>query len=1239
MKIERIFASLGLGMRAKLIALFVVIKVIPLIFIALVAWRQAWLLGEELKKRTVDISSTAVKALTESGDIAVNDAMVALDRRATDEIERMSTDTALAVAKFLYARDDDLRFLASLEPDEAVFRRFALGKTGRLVRMGRWELAPDGKSWRREYLGSAPEQVISGIEENDHSFHYRPPERFSYETRPLYLEITFVAPDGMERVKVTTSERMSKALRDVSDRRNTYAGAETYFDELKKLGPGEIYVSDVIGEYVGTNLIGMYTPENCAKRGVPYEPEKQAFAGRENPRGRRFEGLVRWAVPVVEKGRVAGYVTMALDHDHIMEFTDHIMPTAERYTELSDAYEGNYAFIWDYKGRSIVHPRHHSITGFDPATGDPQVPWLEDRIYDAWQASGLPYAEFVKNVPTFAAQSNSKKPARQLTERGLVGLDCRYLNFAPQCTGWFDLTSRGGSGSFLILWSGLWKLNTAAAIPYYTGNYGKSPRGFGFVAVGAGLADFHRPAAVTREVIRKRVTDTDAQLQDMAASTFRAIGENLLDTARRLTVSTGLMILAVVLIAVWLASAFTGSITRMIRGISRFRSGERQFRFNAVIKDEMGALADSFDDMADAVAESVHVPMCIVDLDRNLKYANAGALALFNESEPAHVVGKPYEQFSIFPKDSPYCPITALENGTEAEVLFHAPSGRYRRGSATWLTDNEGRHMGMIITVADVTDLIEEQKRIERQRALLSSVFEASPDLMWYQDIAGRYLGVNPRFAAAFGTDARAVRGRTPQECLPASVALTIAENDSLAFESAGPVYTEERCVFADGHEEILDVVRTPLFDATGKTVGLLGVGRDVTQRVNVENRLRRTRRELRKAAAAANRASESKSAFLARMSHEIRTPMNAIIGLTNIAKRKLKDDGADKEEILHYVSRIESSSAHLLGLLNDILDISKIEAGKIELTEESFDLPRLISGVTGIISPRCREKGIAFHVDEQGLETANFIADHLRLRQVLINLLGNAVKFTPECGEIWFTVKQTGRADGMTTVHFSVRDTGIGIDPEQKERLFKPFEQLGSHITRQFGGTGLGLSISKSIVNMFGGDITVVSEEGKGSVFSFDLRLKEDATRADAAEAVVSDVTTLSGRRALLVDDVEVNRVIVIDMLSDAGMIIEEAEDGAVALEKFRQSPPGWYDVIFMDIQMPNMNGYDAATAIRALSRDDARTVPVFALTANAFKEDVDRAIASGMNGHLAKPLEADKLLETLLSWFGRGA
>ena len=247
--------------------------------------------------------------------------------------------------------------------------------------------------------------------------------------------MTFIDLDGKERVKVVNSPRMNPALRDVSKPENTFVRAEHYFAELQKLEPGQVYVSEVIGAYVGSRIIGHYTPLSVAKAGLPFEPEQSAYAGKENPLGKRFEGLVRFAAPVVEKGHITGYVTLALDHDHLMEFTAHLVPTNERYTEIPDASEGNYAFIWDHKGRSIVHPRHFSITGYNPDSGEPQIPWLEDRIYDKWQASGKNYLNFIQDEPQFVAQSNTKKPAKELTQKGLVGLDCRYLNFAPQCTG------------------------------------------------------------------------------------------------------------------------------------------------------------------------------------------------------------------------------------------------------------------------------------------------------------------------------------------------------------------------------------------------------------------------------------------------------------------------------------------------------------------------------------------------------------------------------------------------------------------------------------------------------------------------------------------------------------------------------------------------------------------------------------------------------------------------------------
>ena len=462
-------------------------------------------------------------------------------------------------------------------------------------------------------------------------------------------------------------------------------------------------------------------------------------------------------------------------------------------------------------------------------------------------------------------------------------------------------------------------------------------------------------------------------------------------------------------------------------------------------------------------------------------------------------------------------------------------------------------------------------------------------------------------------------------------------ENFRAAIEGRTPLYTEETVYFADGHSENMDVVRIPQFNAGGEVLALLGVARDVSQRVAVEKELRRIQTELQEACATANRANEAKSSFLARMSHEIRTPMNAIIGMANIARKKLHA-GSPTDELLNCANQIEVSSHHLLGLLNDILDISKIEAGKIELSEDSFALSKLVDSVESIIRPRCMEKNIAFNVAVEGIATAHLKADSLRLRQVLINLLGNAAKFTPELGEILFRVRQEDRRRGERLISFLVQDNGAGIAEETLKTLFKPFEQGGTHIARAYGGTGLGLSISKSIIKHMGGDIAVTSTPGKGSAFSFLLWLKEADNTPQQREAPDKSPAALAGKRILLVDDVEINRIIVIEQLSNLGLRMDEAADGTEAVAMFARSPVNFYDLIFMDLQMPRMDGYAAAKAIRAMDRPDARSVPIIALTANAFKEDVDLVLANGMNGHLAKPLENDKLMEMLEKLLANG-
>jgi CheY-like chemotaxis protein len=359
---------------------------------------------------------------------------------------------------------------------------------------------------------------------------------------------------------------------------------------------------------------------------------------------------------------------------------------------------------------------------------------------------------------------------------------------------------------------------------------------------------------------------------------------------------------------------------------------------------------------------------------------------------------------------------------------------------------------------------------------------------------------------------------------------------------------------------------------------------------------------------------------------------MNAIIGMTNIVKKKLGDSGSVSDEIMGNIDQIEISSQHLLGLLNDILDISKIEAGKIELSEEVVDLSKLVHTVETIIKPRCDDKNIIFVPVYEFPPQASFTSDSLRLRQVLINLLGNAVKFTPECGEIKFSVAQKDKKDGKVLLEFAVKDNGIGISPEAQAMLFKPFEQTNNQISHKYGGTGLGLAISQSIVQLLGGDISVRSVEGKGSDFSFSLWLPEAEKEAETDVNMEDATGLLKGKRALLVDDVEINRVIAVNLLEYTGITIDEADDGVSALKIYNEKPENFYDIIYMDVQMPNMNGYDAATAIRNAGRADSKTIPIVALTANAFKEDIDKAIASGMNAHLAKPMEPEKVLEITL-------
>jgi CheY-like chemotaxis protein len=266
------------------------------------------------------------------------------------------------------------------------------------------------------------------------------------------------------------------------------------------------------------------------------------------------------------------------------------------------------------------------------------------------------------------------------------------------------------------------------------------------------------------------------------------------------------------------------------------------------------------------------------------------------------------------------------------------------------------------------------------------------------------------------------------------------------------------------------------------------------------------------------------------------------------------------------------------------------------------------------------------------------FLSDELRLRQVLINLLGNAVKFTPEHGKVHFTVDNLRDEGNMTSVRFTVSDSGIGISDEAKAKIFEPFEQAASKTSRDYGGTGLGLAISSSIVGLMGGRIEVESVVEEGSVFTFTIRMEKTSYQAPANVNYSDAIGKFKGKRVMIVDDIEVNRMVVAGLLEETGVSIEEAVDGVEAVEKFSISPDGYYDIIFMDVQMPRMDGYAAASIIRAMQgREDAFKVVIVALTANAFTDDIERARDSGMDTHVAKPVDADRLIEVMFEYIGK--
>ena len=374
-------------------------------------------------------------------------------------------------------------------------------------------------------------------------------------------------------------------------------------------------------------------------------------------------------------------------------------------------------------------------------------------------------------------------------------------------------------------------------------------------------------------------------------------------------------------------------------------------------------------------------------------------------------------------------------------------------------------------------------------------------------------------------------------------------------------------------------------------------------------------------------KANLAKREFLFNMSHDIRTPMNAIIGFTALAQTHIDDRG----QVEDYLKKISVSSQHLLSLINDVLDMSRIESGKVTLEAKPVHLPELVHELRDIIQAVVSKKDLSLTLDTVGVENEDVIADPLRLEQILINVLANAMKFTPDGGQIslWVVQKDTAPA-GYADFEFHIKDNGIGMSEEFQKHIFEQFARERTSTVSKIQGTGLGMAITKSLVDMMGGGITVKSEQGKGSEFTISLRFPIGEAKTGQTPPAAK-ASAFTGKKLLVVEDNELNLEIASTLLKEAGFEVDTAENGKIAVEKVEAASAGRYDLILMDIQMPEMDGYEATRRIRALPDARKAALPIVAMTANAFEDDRKNALHAGMNGHIAKPLDIQKLFQVL--------
>lgn len=531
-------------------------------------------------------------------------------------------------------------------------------------------------------------------------------------------------------------------------------------------------------------------------------------------------------------------------------------------------------------------------------------------------------------------------------------------------------------------------------------------------------------------------------------------------------------------------------------------------------------------------------------------------------------------------------------------------------------------------------DITEQRQLEQKYHGLLNdfmALLETTPNFIYIKDIDHRYTACSQSFAQRAGyNDWRELIGKTVWDIFPNEYAERFYEQDKIVMETGRELIDiESEYLKRDGEKGWVHSNKRPIKDKDGNVTGMIGVSTDITK-------LKQTEFDLIKAKRLADEASKAKSAFLANMSHEIRTPLNAVLGYTYLARRY-----ANNKELLDYLNKITISSNFLIETINDILDLSKIEAGKLQLEIFPFQLTDITTKLQTIIEPVSAKKGIRFEIHLSGEIPQYLKGDHVRLSQVLVNLCNNAVKFT-EQGSVDVFISAERITDKQATIYFEVKDTGIGMSEEQLLRIFEPFEQADASTTRRFGGTGLGLMISRRLIEMMKGRIGVKSIYGKGTSFYFTLNIdipnhNEIQGQLTSANLLNDIENSLSGITALLVEDQQFNQEVAKSILEMQNMNVIIAENGEQAIARLQANAD--IDVILMDIQMPVMDGYEATRQIRKMNDKNINSLPIIAMTANHFKDDIDKCMAAGMNDFASKPIEPEMFFSTIKKWLKKNS